>query len=296
MLVLSDHIQFIYVLFFLSLFIFFIYFLDVITSKTVISRQKIAISEETPVRIFQNIWRDISAVSTVSFFLSVGNLRRYLTYFQDFVSFVLFHIFSFKLYPCHFLCQALFISRFMILDGSQWLFSFWDSFHLVLTFQSIKSKCIFLSLRSVILEGSWQLSFLRRCDERAVCSLNASLDIRLESDPCPNTEKYLEAHYVCQSLSEGPPTQGWSAEKLVKLHSDNLSSVMWCQSPSPPPPPPPPSYQHNNKYYTINIIICTSVGVKRELRNWYSNNWNGILQKQSWTALILNFNVRTKSY
>ena len=230
------------------------------------------------------------------FFFISGNLRRYLTYFQDFVSFVLFHIFSFKLYPCHFLCQALFISRFMILDGSQWLFSFWDSFHLVLTFQSIKSKCIFLSLRSVILEGSWQLSFLRRCDERVDCSLNASLDIRLESDPCPGTEKYLEAHYVCHSLSEGPPTQGWSAEKLVKLHSDNLSSVMWCQSPSPPPPPPPPSYQHNNKYYTINIIICTSVGVKRELRNWYSNNWNGILQKQSWTALILNFNVWTNSH
>ena len=71
MLVLSDHIQFIYVLFFLSLFIFFIYFLDVITSKTVISRQKIAISEGTPARIFQNIWRYILAVSTVSFFLSL---------------------------------------------------------------------------------------------------------------------------------------------------------------------------------------------------------------------------------
>ena len=52
--------------------------------------------------------------------------------------------------------------------------------------------------------------FLCRCDERADCSVNASLDIRLESDPCPNTEKYLEAHYVCHSLSEGPPTQGWS--------------------------------------------------------------------------------------
>ena len=158
MLVLSDHIHFIYVLFyFLSLFIFFIYFLDVITSNTVISRQKITISAGTPVRIFQNIWRYISAVSTVSFFLSVGNLRRYLTYFQDFVSFVLFHIFSFKLYLVIFWCQALFISRFIILDGSQWLFSFWDSFHLVLTFRSIKSKCIFLSLRSVILEGGWQV-------------------------------------------------------------------------------------------------------------------------------------------
>ena len=108
MLVLSDHIHFIYVLFyFLSLFIFFIYFLDVITSNTVISRQKITISAGTPVRIFQNIWRYISAVSTVSFFLSVGNLRRYLTYFQDFVSFVLFHIFSFKLYPCHFFVSGI---------------------------------------------------------------------------------------------------------------------------------------------------------------------------------------------
>ena len=72
MLVLSDHIHFIYVLFYLlSLFIFFIYFLDVITSNTVISRQKITISAGTPVRIFQNIWRYISAVSTVSFFLSL---------------------------------------------------------------------------------------------------------------------------------------------------------------------------------------------------------------------------------
>ena len=208
---LLDHIHFIYVLFyFLSLFIFFIYFLDVITSKTVISRQKITISEETPVRIFQNIWRFISAVSTVSFFLSLEIWGDIWHIFK--ILYLLFCSIYSRL-SCTlviFWCQALFISRFMILDGSQWLFSFWDSFHLVLTFQRIKSKCIFLSLRSVILEGSWQLNFLCRCDERADCSLNASLDIRLESDPCPNTEKYLEAHYVCHSLSEGPPTQGWS--------------------------------------------------------------------------------------
>ena len=110
----------------------------------------------------------------------------------------------------------------MVLNGSS-VFEILFILFLRSKVSSRKSKCIFLSLRSVILEGSWQLNFLSRCDERPDCSLNASLDIRLSSDPCPNTEKYLEAHYVCHSLSEGPPTQGWSAqlswEKLVKLQN-----------------------------------------------------------------------------
>ena len=47
-----------------------------------------------------------------------------------------------------------------------------------------------------------------RCDELGSCELAAQLE--LEQDPCPATEKYLEAHYICHSLSDGPPTQGWS--------------------------------------------------------------------------------------
>ena len=207
--------------FFLSLFIFFIYFLDVITSKTVISRQKITILEEIPARIFQNIWRYISDVSTVSFFFFIcGNLRRYLTYFQDFVSFVLFCSIYSRL-SCtlvifcvrHYLFLALWF--WTVLNGSS-VFEILFILFLRSKVSSRKSKCIFLSLRSVILEGSWQVddktrpNLLRRCDEREGCQINASLDIRLEDDPCPKTEKYLEAHYVCHSLGEGPPTQGLS--------------------------------------------------------------------------------------
>ena len=232
MLVLSDHIHFIYVLFyFLSLFIFFIYFLDVITSKTVISRQKMTISEETPVRIFQNISRFISAVSTVSFFLSVeiwGDIWHifkilYLLFCSIYsrlsCSLVIFCV-------RHYLFLALWF--WTVLNGSS---VFGILFILFLRSKVSSPSASFCPWDQSSWRGSWQFNFLCRCDERPDCSLNASLDIRLESDPCPNTEKYLEAHYVCHSLSEGPPTQGWSAEKLVKLHSDNLSSVMWCHSP-----------------------------------------------------------------
>ena len=140
-----------------------------------------------------------------------------MTYFQDLLSFVLFHIFSFKLYPCHFFVSG--IIYFSLYDfgrismALQFLRFFSSCFYFAPKYQ-VKSKCIFLSLKSVMLEGSWQvedktrLNSHRRCDERQGCEINASLDIRLEEDPCPGTEKYLEAHYVCHSLSEGPPTQG----------------------------------------------------------------------------------------
>ena len=72
---------------------------------------------------------------------------------------------------------------------------------------------LFVASPSVILKGRLTKPSVwlptRRCDEHNFCSLNAKLD-ELEEDPCPKTEKYLEAHYVCHSLIDGPPTQGWS--------------------------------------------------------------------------------------
>ena len=50
-----------------------------------------------------------------------------------------------------------------------------------------------------------------RCDEHNFCSLSANLDDLELEDPCPKTEKYLEAHFVCHSLIDGPPLQGWSS-------------------------------------------------------------------------------------
>ena len=65
-------------------------------------------------------------------------------------------------------------------------------------------------------------SFIPRCDELNFCSLNANLD-ELEEDPCPKTEKYLEAHYVCHSLIDGPPVQGWSnVTRNIKIIHINI--------------------------------------------------------------------------
>jgi len=45
------------------------------------------------------------------------------------------------------------------------------------------------------------LACVSRCDERSDCTLEARLDEFVE-DPCPNTEKYLEAHYICGSKAD----------------------------------------------------------------------------------------------
>ena len=239
-----------------------------------ISRQKITILEEIPARIFQNIWRYISDVSTVSFFfLYLWKSEEIFDIFSRFCIFcsVLFCSIYSRL-SCtlvifcvrHYLFLALWF--WTVLNGSS-VFEILFILFLRSKVSSRKSKCIFLSLRSVILEGSWQLNFLSRCDERPDCSLNASLDIRLSSDPCPNTEKYLEAHYVCHSLSEGPPTQGWSAqlswEKLVKLQ--NLWQLVICHVMSLTTALLLPHLRHhNNNYYAIS---CISAGLQTRNEN-----------------------------
>ena len=65
-----------------------------------------------------------------------------------------------------------------------------------------------------------------RCDEQNFCAVNANLD-ELDEDPCPKTEKYLEAHFVCHSLIDGPPpVQGWS-NVLVCSPSWTQISIWW---------------------------------------------------------------------
>ena len=81
------------------------------------------------------------------------------------------------------------------------------------------SSASFCGATSVILKGGKvdtkpHVNFLHmpRCDEQDFCSLSANLDDLALEDPCPKTEKYLEAHFVCHSLINGPPVQGWSSE------------------------------------------------------------------------------------
>lgn len=45
-----------------------------------------------------------------------------------------------------------------------------------------------------------------RCDSLASCIVPSSLEG--VTDPCPLTEKYLEAHYLCHSPIHGPYTTG----------------------------------------------------------------------------------------
>ena len=80
------------------------------------------------------------------------------------------------------------------------------------------SSASFCGATSVILKGGKvdtkpHVNFLPmpRCDEQDFCSLSANLDDLALEDPCPKTEKYLEAHFVCHSLIDGPPVQGWSS-------------------------------------------------------------------------------------
>ena len=50
-----------------------------------------------------------------------------------------------------------------------------------------------------------------RCDSLASCIVPSSLEG--VTDPCPLTEKYLEAHYLCHSPIHGPYTStGCSGE------------------------------------------------------------------------------------
>ena len=81
------------------------------------------------------------------------------------------------------------------------------------------SSASFCGATSVILKGGkvdtkplMSTSSMPRCDEQDFCSLSANLDDLALEDPCPKTEKYLEAHFMCHSLIDGPPVQGWSSE------------------------------------------------------------------------------------
>lgn len=110
----------------------------------------------------------------------------------------------------------------------------------VVLFNVLKiSSASFLSCYISHLERRWVdtkarvdflLSSILRCDETNFCSLDANLD-GLEEDPCPKTEKYLEAHFVCHSLTDGPPSQGWSTSsvKSTSVNSKSTASAPHCQ-------------------------------------------------------------------
>ena len=38
--------------------------------------------------------------------------------------------------------------------------------------------------------------FFKRCDNKNFCQISAS-DYNFGPDPCPDTERYVEAHYIC---------------------------------------------------------------------------------------------------
>ncbi len=63
------------------------------------------------------------------------------------------------------------------------------------------------------LAGQWAGQGPSRCDKRPSCGMAAALDPEVQEDPCPGTEKYLEAHYLCHSLVHGPPTTGPGTEE-----------------------------------------------------------------------------------
>ena len=47
-----------------------------------------------------------------------------------------------------------------------------------------------------------------RCDGLPSCEVPSSPSFLTSVDPCPDTEKYLEAHYLCPGLGQAPPTTG----------------------------------------------------------------------------------------
>ena len=144
------------------------------------------------VQTFQSTWKFILVAFVVSFL------------FLFFISFIfLFVCLIYLFLSSLFICFHWVSSRYSFKDlRSILLYAF-------LKYQIL----LFVANPSVIWKGRLTKHAVwlptRRCDERNFCSLNAKLDA-LEEDPCPETEKYLEAHYVCHSLIDGPPTQGWS--------------------------------------------------------------------------------------
>ena len=49
------------------------------------------------------------------------------------------------------------------------------------------------------------LHCLLRCDNREHCEISAD-EFDFGSNPCPDTERYLEAHYVCVRKQSSPAT------------------------------------------------------------------------------------------
>merc|ERR1719270_105409 len=85
-----------------------------------------------------------------------------------------------------------------------------------------------------------------RCDSLASCIVPSSLEgVR---DPCPLTEKYLEAHYLCHSPLHGPYTTGgsgeidkslcWRLSKICCLPTSLITESTTMTSSTGPPLPP----------------------------------------------------------
>ena len=60
-------------------------------------------------------------------------------------------------------------------------------------YTSLGFKKIKIHFQNIIL---WYVIFQYRCDNKNSCNISAK-DYNFGPDPCPDTERYLEAHYVC---------------------------------------------------------------------------------------------------
>jgi hypothetical protein len=77
------------------------------------------------------------------------------------------------------------------------------------------------------------------CDDKEECSLRAE-DLDLGPDPCPDTERYLEAHFTCIQTALAKPPGNFNSASLTLcymvmhslgylLHRLVLSSIFCCK-------------------------------------------------------------------
>nr|XP_018896103.1 PREDICTED: latrophilin Cirl-like isoform X3 [Bemisia tabaci] len=92
-----------------------------------------------------------------------------------------------------------------------------------------------------------------RCENRRSCSFNVSQEI-FDSDPCPDTSKYLEAHYNCLGADlttttnrPNPPwlmtsqPSVWSTAKSITVRPPSVGPQPTTASPGPPTSSPAPT-------------------------------------------------------
>ncbi len=66
-----------------------------------------------------------------------------------------------------------------------------------------------------------------RCDGRTSCSVSpAEFSSTVSADPCPGTDKYLEAHYLC--LPATTATGATGEEEEEEEEEENAGKEMLC--------------------------------------------------------------------